>query len=497
MQNLKYIFSLLFAVGLLTMATSCEDFVERYPRASIAEEEVMKDMEGVTATLAGLYHRMSAGTYNHREMNLAGELLSDQMDIAESNAGRMTSHPTTEEGAGFGLWNRLYDDINRTNTIIHRIDDIEDADPVEVERAKGQAHAIRGHLYFDLLRVYARPYLHQEPLVQGEPLGVILKTEPFTGIDERTFQERATIDESYQLVLDDLYQALEYMDDDLSDFPYRFNPVSVKANLARVHLYMGNWQEAADYAQEVIDDAPVSLVDADDRESYLTVFADAPGEESIFELGFAGGDDRPSMNTSVAGMASYEREGSEGYGDVILRRDLVNLLEEYGDWGHPGDEMHYFREKGGQDCWFQDKYSSYRGDAWWDDIKVIRMAEMYLIAAEALYEAGQETQAEEKLMELREHRGMCDVSIQESIDAMDDVDDFIDLVLTERRVELFSEMSHRWFDLRRRGMDITKGVEGDDARGGDPLDFEDYRVVERIPISEVEANENCIQNPGY
>jgi len=79
---------------------------------------------------------------------------------------------------------------------------------------------------------------------------------------------------------------------------------------------------------------------------------------------------------------------------------------------------------------------------------------------------------------------------------VDNKDDFIDLLLTDKRVEYFSEMSHRWFDLRRRGMDIPKGIPGVDA--GSPLEFADYRVVERIPVSgEVESNENVIQNPGY
>lgn len=490
MRKYNFIFSLLFMTGFLLVATSCEDFVERYPRASMASELAMADIDGIEATLAGTYNRMQGGTYNHREMNLAGELLADQMEIAQTNAGRMVNHPINMEGAGFGIWGGRYDDINRLNMILHHIDDVEGGED-RIRLAKGETLAMRGYIYFDLMKIYARPYLHQSPLVQGEPLGVIYKTTPFLGIDETSFQARGTIEDGYQLILDDFETALTYLEGNSRTYPYYFTDVAVKALLARLHLFMGNWGDAIDYAEDVMAEAP--LVNADDRDSYLPVFANAPGAESIFELQYTEAD-RPSMNTSVAGMASYFPDLGEGYGDVILRQDLVNLLDDYGAMGHPAGDMYYTDEKGGQVVRYQDKYSSYRGIRYWDDIKMIRASEMYFIAAEAYAELDQLDDAKDMLEELRNHRGMAGVPVD-----ADTKEDFIDLLLTEKRVEFFSEMSHRWFDLRRRGMDIPKGIPGVDAGAGDgPIVFEDYRIVERIPVSgEIESNENVIQNPGY
>lgn len=488
MFKYNFILSLFLLSGLLIGVSSCDDWLEEFPRDAMASEMAMADIEGVEATLAGLYNRLQGGTYNHREMNLVGELLADQMDISLDNAGRLINHPHNQEGAGFGIWNGRYDDINRLNMILHYIDDVE-ATERTINQAKGETYAMRGYIYFDLLKIYARPYMYQEPLVQGQPLGVIYKTEPFLGIDDRSFQERGTIDEGYQLVLDDFTSALEYLTDDNPDFPYRFTQVVVKALLARLHLFMGNWEEAINFAEDVIDESPVSLVNAETREDYLTLFADAPGKESLFELGFTQAD-RPGMNTSVAGMASFFPDLGRGYGDVILRQDLLNLLDQYGEEGHPAGEMYYVVEKGAQMCAFQDKYSSYRGEAYWDDIKILRIAEMYFIAAEAYAELDQLDDAVYYLQELRNHRNIGHLEID-----ADTKEDFIDLLLTEKRVEFFSEMSHRWFDLRRRGMDIPKGIPGVDS--GEPLGFDDYRVVERIAISEISANENCIQNPGY
>lgn len=489
----------LFFTFMLSSITSCgEGFLERYPRASIADDEALRSIRGIESTLAGLYNRMQSGQYNHREMNLVGELLADQMGIAQSNSGRLVYHPFNREGSGFGVWDQLYNDINRINMILHYIDRVTDASEERINIAKAEAFAMRAHIYFDLLRIYSRPYLHQTPLVQGEPLGVVYRTSPFLGIDEHTFQGRGTIEEGYQLVLDDFQKSLDYFTNDLSNFPYRFNYIVVKANLARVYLYMGNWEEATYYAEKVIDEAPVSLVNAQDGGEYIQrVFANAPGEESIFELGFAGGDDRPAMGTSVGGLAYFNFEEGRGYGDVILRQNLVNLLIDYDNKGDvrgkegdaDGGGTYFYETKAGQTVPFQLKYAGYRDGRHWDDIKVIRIAEMYLIAAEAYTELEEYDDARTFLNELREHRNGPDVEVN------DNKEDFIDLILTERRVEFFSEMSHRWFDLRRRGMNIPKGIPGVDQ--GSPLNFEDYRVVDRIPPSEISVNVNIIQNPGY
>ncbi|MFO8234114.1 MAG: RagB/SusD family nutrient uptake outer membrane protein [Bacteroidales bacterium] len=507
MKKYSFILTLIITAGLLFMSTSCEDFLERYPRDSVASEEAFATIDDIEGVVAGVYDRLQAGTYNQREMNLAGELLADNMDIAESNAGRMTAHPTNEEGAGFGIWARVYDDINRCNMVLHHIDDV-DAVESRVNKVKGEAKAIRALLYFDLLRVYARPYLHQEPFVEGEPLGVILKTEPFQGIDESAFEERATIDEGYQQVLEDLNDAVTLLSAE-DGFPYRFNEIAAKALRARLHLYMGNWQNAIDDAEDVIDESPAQLVDAADGIEYVDkVFASQPGEESILELGFVDESDAPSMNYSVAGMATYYEEDElnvpvvedkgrpsyRAYGDVILRRDLVeNVLQEYealGDVRGEENATYYQLDKGGEFAAFQAKYHSYAGIANWDDIKMIRIPEMYFIAAEAYAELDELPDAEDMLMTVREHRGIGGEDIN-----VGSKEEFIDLLLTEKRLEYFSEMSHRWFDLRRRGMDIPKGIDGVDA--GSLLDFENYRVVEKVPESEIEANDNCKQNPGY
>ena len=485
MHNYNFIISFLLMTCLLFGVTSCEDFIERYPHDSIASEEALASIEGVENTLNGIYYRMHQGAYNHRNYNIVGELMSDQMKLTDVHGARLVPAPTNEEDAGFGLWQRLYNDINRLNSILYYIDDIEGVSQERYNNAKGQALAMRGYFYFDLLKIYARPYLHQEPLVVGEPLGVVYRTEPFVGIDEKTFQARGTIEEGYQLVLDDLTIAEGLLND--NDFPYYFSKTAVKALLARLHLFMGNWQQAIDYSEDVIDNAPTKLVEA---ENYLDAFADAPGAESIFELNITS-ENVISLEMSVAGTAYWEANGPY-LGEFILRKDLADLLDEYGDMGDVRSDMYFWTEgRGGQYAPYQRKFASHRGLAFWDNVRVIRMAEMYLIAAEAYAEMDELDDARDILTDFREHR-MDQAFAEVTLATKEDI---IDLILNERRVEFFSEMSHRWFDLRRRGMDIPKGDLDEDP--GLPLSFEDYRVVDRIPEREIAQNPNMIQNPGY
>ncbi len=493
MYKYNFILSLLLVSGLLIGAASCEDFVERYPKHAISQDVALETIEGIESTIAGLYNRLQ-GEWMNRNMNLAGAMLADDMQIAATNSNRMVNHPRNVEGAHFGIWSGRYNDINRINMVLRSIDDT-DGSQEQIAKFKGEIYAMRGYLYFKLLKVYARPYLHQEPLVQGEPLGVIIKTQPFVGIDESSFQARATIEEGYQLVLDDLETALDYLEGVPNrEYPYYFTDIAVKAIMARLHLFMGNWQEAINYAEDVISEAPNDLVNAFDRSTYLPVFANAPGSESILELKYSQ-DDRPGMGSSITGMASYGRpESGVGYGDAILRQDLVNQLDEYGALGHPAGEMYYEALKGGLQIFLQDKYSSYRGQNYWDDIKLIRMPEMYFIAAEAYAELNELDDAKMMLQIYRDHRGIGHLEID-----ADNKEDFIEILFADKRVEYFAEMSHRWFDHVRRGMDIPKGIPGvDDGADAGPISFTDYRVVGRIPISsEIATNPNCLQNPGY
>jgi hypothetical protein len=122
-------------------------------------------------------------------------------------------------------------------------------------------------------------------------------------------------------------------------------------------------------------------------------------------------------------------------------------------------------------------------ESYTDNIPIIRAAEVLLIRAEARFESGNESGALEDLNTLRTARGLGEVSLSgESL---------IDEIITQKRLELAFE-GERFFDLKRRGMDIPKPqVNIPD------LSYEDPRILAPIPSDQVQLNDQLDQNPGY
>jgi len=117
-----------------------------------------------------------------------------------------------------------------------------------------------------------------------------------------------------------------------------------------------------------------------------------------------------------------------------------------------------------------------------DRIPLIRVPELYLIQAEARAEDASGDPLE-PLNTIREARGLSPYSGNNVIDA----------VLAERRRELVYE-GHRWFDLKRRGLDIPKPQSN---AAVNPLPYENRRILAPLPSDEVSANPQLVQNPGY
>jgi starch-binding outer membrane protein, SusD/RagB family len=121
-----------------------------------------------------------------------------------------------------------------------------------------------------------------------------------------------------------------------------------------------------------------------------------------------------------------------------------------------------------------------------DHVPVFRVAEMILIQAEAHYELGNESNAIDALELLRAHRGLSSYAVAPSGTSL------LDEIYDERRRELAFE-GHRWFDLKRRAMNIPKPQDTSLPE----VPFDDIRILAPLSGTEVENNPNLNQNPGY
>jgi SusD family. len=478
MKKKKYIWMILAA----TMLMSCESWLEMKPKNALPGSITLATLSGNESLLLGAYDYMQGTSLYGRNMICVPEILADNCGMAQGGY-MFRSEYRNLMGAGVNIWGSAFQVIAITNDIIDATGklDVSGADAATRDKIKGEALFIRGLLYFDLLRAYAREPQH---LVNNFELGVPLITTPFVSMGPDAYPERARIAAVWQQVESDLNTAFSLLQgNDGSNFPQRANHYAAKALLARAFLYQGKWSEAVEAATWVISQNRVSIHSGNIRELYTG------GVESLLELRFATSESLGS--SSLHAMYATFDDGyrdAEGYGngrgsgegELIIAENLRVLFED-GDKRLEMMRKAYF---GSNKVWWTTKFNSWGGSYGQDNVPMIRISEVYLIRAEAALKMASPVygQARSDINALRAARGLAALP---GADAS-----LMDAVLKERRLELCFE-GHRFFDLKRQGKDITKEAPST------TLPYTDFKVVAGIPQTEMDVNKNLVNNPGY
>lgn len=462
----------LLGITLLLYFTSCtESFLDVEPQTSLSTDMAIGNFADAEVALMGVYQALhGSSAYYARDFVVTPDVAADDVFIAPENSGRFlqqfnyTTSPTTGFTAAF--WNRAYDGINRTNNIIERIDLIDDATEEQINHLLGQALALRALMHFDLLRIYARPYSWDNGDSPGVPyMDQVVVSSP----------SRDPVAFVYQQVVNDLKEAYELMDarTGLNDRAY-LSKYAAKALLARVYLYMEEWELAADYAMDVIENGGYDLVSAD---NYVDKWMLEFSSESIFSLAMSNIDYR---STDALGYI-YLRAG---YGDLRPTVEFMELLAEHGG---VREEAFITFDIIAED-YFINKFPGRDNLPGLDNVPVIRLAEMYLIAAEALANLNRDDEARDHLNAVYLRANPDDSAIDLS------GDELMERIYLEKRIE-FAFEGHRLFDITRRKQDLERG---ETCRAQTCFVAAlDFRFVFPIPQREMDANDNMRQNPGY
>ena len=470
MKLYKRIFAMMLAVSVLA---SCEDQIDVQPKDSITPAIALADLGGYQALLFSVYRRMHEFGYYGQTMILDAEALADNLVIA-NNTGRYTGEVVNSIGAHVDIWGR-YTAINEANTIIAGVPELEDGTEAARNRVLGEALFLRALLYHDLSKAYG-----YEPgrEVGGFNLSVILRTTPTIGLSDADFRSRATNAEVYAQIEADLLQAINLLpaESGTSGFPQRISRSAAKALLARVYLFWARYSDAANYADQVIAESTKSLLTGDD---YLAAWGSEPHGESILEfdielVDWSTVDGVNNSMNSVTAQHDADYNPTNGQFAVGGSDDLINSIEA-GDlradlWVDFSDNWENLKWRG--------ELGDYR-----ENIPIIRISEMYLISAEGKARSNNDGGAQTAINALRAARDLPATTATGGA--------LIDLIMNERRVELAFE-GHRWFDLKRLGMDIPKP-----QTTFGQLDYTDFRMLARIPVDQVVLNETLQQNPGY
>lgn len=457
---------------LLLLSFSCDSKLEIVPQDVLDTEVAIVSLDDVEFILTGAYASLqSTGLYGESMVYL-GDLMADNLRIGDSNGGALRTEANWlySSGTSIDTWEDAYTLIFRANSVVLNANRFEES--TQKNRLVGQALALRALGHFDLLQFYAPEYSRA-----STALGV-----PVVTSFEISTPERNTVTEVYDQIFEDLLAARTMLGNvDVvvqSTGPYFMDQRAVNALLARVSLYAEQWQDAVDYASNVIGTESLATT-----ANYTSMWADDADGEVLFSVRFATPDE--------GRLGSRLFDVTTNRSTITFSADLAELYDPINDVRFSSFVLVNPDSNPGDDLYLPVKYPGRGGERGLNNAKVLRVSEMYLIRAEAYTNlTGQDAAALADLNELRASRitGYANEILTGVALA--------DAIQLERRKELAAE-GHRWFDLRRIGEGVERGV---DCRGltvNCSLGADDFRFTFPIPQDEILANINMKQNDGY
>ncbi|OFX64293.1 MAG: hypothetical protein A2X15_12215 [Bacteroidetes bacterium GWB2_32_14] len=491
---MKRIYNLiLISLGLFIITSCSDDFITKEPMQNLSDETAIENVNDAQVALTGVYDRLQTSGYWGRGMQIYADLFADNGRMNTANSGRYLNtynwNIVTNTSPGLGMWDNAYDGINRANKVLEAIE----SKGFDADDLKGQALALRAMLHFDMVRLFAQTYTINDATLapgsdgNGGHLGVplMLASDPYAE------PSRNTVNEVYTQVIADLEEAMTLMDGDV-DYFY-FNKWGAEALLARVYLTRASgggtdadYTAARDHALNVINSGPYSLVsNADYIASWIADF----NTESIFYLKYTSVD---YLYTDALGGALKK----SGYGDVVANEDLLGLIPDgdvrqhlfYANHDDNEVQMDFYDEDKSAENYYVNKYPGREGTDGVDNLPLIRLSEMYLIAAEAELELGNTGPAEDYIMEIIDRAKPGALITEYGATLREQIYNTI-------RIELCFE-GHRTFDIKRRQDDIIRISVTNESVPRELL-FPSYLFALPIPQEEMDANANMVQNYNY
>jgi hypothetical protein len=443
----------IFAIALMLVANSCGDLLNPKPVDLITDEQVITDAGSARVVLTSAYRNLAnLGA----PKIVAGDFTADNL----IHNGTFTQYReisskdmSASNGSASALWGVIYSMSYIASFLYEELPNIE-ISQANFDEITASASFLRAYAYFVGAYTYG-----------GLP---IVTT---TSVDENRSIPRARLDETLAFVESELLYAL----DKLPTQAFNSGEVTngaVKALLARYYLYVSNWSEAERYATDVIE--------GNGTATYLLEpsFADAVSDfstESILEIVYSANDNPgTSTNFSINNLFVGRRE-------IIPSTEMVLALQNDGGDRNVVLEFDGNNARGADNGWTVIRYGPF------DNIQVLRLAEMYLIRAEARAQQDNISGGNSAAADINVVRQRAGVPLIEGLSK----NQVLLAIENERRMELCFE-GHRWYDLVRTGR--AQAVMDEFTSNWTTKD-----ELWPIPLREIINNpalQNA-QNPGY
>lgn len=492
---------LLCSAAIFILGACKKSFLEKQPDGIILESNYYSNPTEALSGLTAAYNPLGweAGGTDNTYISKLGALNSatDECYAGGGSSTDMTTWQamdnytllTAAVGPQAGLWDRNFTGIYRANVILSKLGNVPGLDATTSARYTAEAKFLRAYYYFDLVRLFKNIPLFTTPIPTSEIYNQ-LQVKP---------------EVVYVQIEKDLKEAIPNLPAIIAATEYgRASKGAGNALLGKVILFQNNTSRM----QEAADD--FELVNSSPNYHLLTNYPDIfnPDNkfnaESVFEIAHtasqsAGWGNWPNFlgNVYVETVGSRSYSGPtylSGYGFNPFRLDFVTAMKSDPRYPYtilnidsltkatsgasysPGyNNTGYFIQKFAPLA----RYKATSGDEplnFPNDYIEIRLADTYLMEAEALIRAGANTaKAQSYLDKVRARVGLASIPVT------------LDNIYNERKMELATE-GHRWFDLVRTGKAATV-LAAKNFKAG-------TNEILPIPLYELN-NTKLVQNPGY
>lgn len=457
MKNIKIIFGLLL---ISQCFLACSDYLSlEIPSSQLTGSMVFEDRNTANAALVDIYTKlrdngMLTGKTSGSAVSLG--MYADELIYYGTDDGNVSqifdnvllaTNPTARQ-----FWNDSYHQIYCANAVMEGCQNAINLSMEDKRQFIGEASFVRALVHFYLLNLFGN-------------IPFIVTTDH----EQNRLAEPMDRTQVYEKIVADLEKAIELLPENYVD-QERVRPIKATASalLARVYLYQGLWQQAEATASTVINNPAYTWEEDLDKiflkESTTTIWQFSPkspgdnayeGAAFIFTNG-----PPPSVGLNPDLVAAFD--------DNDLRKThwVETITNGENTW------YHAFKYKQNTNTGTSSEYSI-----------VFRLAEQYLIRAEARARQGDLAGAKEDLNKIRNRAGLSNYPSTT-------MDEMISEIIVQRKLEFFTEYGHRFFDLKRTGRAntvLTLSKPG----------WDDKDNLWPIPEAELLANPNMVQNPGY
>jgi hypothetical protein len=429
------------------------DFLQIDPPISeIPIEEVYQDADAAELAVNGLYTELTTNSLKSilwYELIYYTPIMADELRYNSTNFDHFLANTYDSRSSYIEYyWSMPYLIIYHCNDVIERLEVSTVLPGDERDAYIGEAKFLRAYFHFLLTNFFG-----DVPLIRS------------TDALNNAILPRTPIAEVRKAIVDDLTFAVGALEGSTGSNT-RVTQSAAQALLSTVYLYQKDWSRAIDMATTVINTSGATL------ETLDKVFL-RTGKEAIFKLG-----------TDGWSRTNYTYQGQiNNNNNSRLREELLNAFEE-----EDQRKAKWITKSGNYYLCTKYKQKAVAVADVAEDIVLFRLAEQYLIRAEAYANRAQGDDLKNAIADLNVIRARAELP-----DLSDNLskDELLLAVEQERRVELFMENGHRWFDLVRTGradavLGVTEGKQWDS-----------YKSLLPIPVLELYLNQFLIQNPGY